>query len=84
MRWDRANGYGAHAEAAVAAPALEWYLAEGATHSGFDLFYLTCVTYDGSGDRLACSGVCSHQFDSCTANQGSTAACVRDWRSRPA
>ena len=24
---------------AVAAPALHWYLAEGATHSGFDLFY---------------------------------------------
>ena len=35
-----ANGYGAHAETAVAAPALTWYLAEGATHSGFNLFYL--------------------------------------------
>ena len=30
----------AHAETAVAAPALTWYLAEGATHSGFNLFYL--------------------------------------------
>jgi hypothetical protein len=39
MSWD-ANGYGAHAEAAIAAPATVWYLAEGATHSGFDLFYL--------------------------------------------
>ncbi len=40
MSWDVANGYGAHAETAVAAPALTWYLAEGATHSGFNLFYL--------------------------------------------
>ncbi len=39
MEWD-ATGYGSHAETSVAAPALEWYLAEGATHSGFDLFYL--------------------------------------------
>lgn len=34
------SGAGAHAETAVNAPALEWYLAEGATHSGFSLFYL--------------------------------------------
>ena len=40
LSWDVANGYGAHAETAVAAPALTWYLAEGATHSGFSLFYL--------------------------------------------
>ncbi|MBL8143750.1 MAG: hypothetical protein JNM38_21735 [Acidobacteria bacterium] len=39
MTWD-ATGYGAHAETGVAAPALTWYLAEGATHSGFNLFYL--------------------------------------------
>jgi hypothetical protein len=39
MTWD-ASGYGAHAETGVAGPALAWYLAEGATHSGFDLFYL--------------------------------------------
>jgi uncharacterized protein (TIGR03437 family) len=39
MTWD-ATGYGAHAETAVTAPAPIWYLAEGATHSGFDLFYL--------------------------------------------
>ena len=39
MTWD-ATGYGAHAETSVAAPAPTWYLAEGATHSGFDLFYL--------------------------------------------
>jgi hypothetical protein len=39
MSWD-ARGYGAHAETAVAAPALTWFLAEGATHSAFNLFYL--------------------------------------------
>lgn len=39
MSWD-ASGYGSHAETAVAAPATTWYLAEGATHSGFSLFYL--------------------------------------------
>ena len=39
MAWD-AQGYGAHAETSLAAPAARWYLAEGATHSGFDLFYL--------------------------------------------
>lgn len=39
MQWDR-NGYGSHAETAIPAPAHTWYLAEGATHSGFDLFYL--------------------------------------------
>lgn len=39
MTWD-ATGYGAHAETAVEAPSPIWYLAEGATHSGFDLFYL--------------------------------------------
>ena len=39
MSWD-SSGYGSHAETAVAAPATTWYLAEGATLSGFDLFYL--------------------------------------------
>ncbi|MBA2355242.1 MAG: PD40 domain-containing protein, partial [Acidobacteria bacterium] len=39
MRWD-ATGYGSHAETAVTAPATTWYFAEGATHSGFGLFYL--------------------------------------------
>lgn len=32
--------YGAHAETSLASPSLAWYLAEGATHSGFELFYL--------------------------------------------
>ena len=40
MTWDRAGGYGSHAETGVLAPAPTWYLAEGATHSGFNLFYL--------------------------------------------
>jgi hypothetical protein len=38
--FSRSYGYGAHAETAVAGPATTWYFAEGATHGGFDLFYL--------------------------------------------
>jgi hypothetical protein len=48
MSWSRDLGYGSHGERAVfigpgvgSAPApFTWYLAEGATHSGFELFYL--------------------------------------------
>ncbi len=40
MSWDRQSAWGAHAEAAVPAPSTTWYFAEGATHSGFDLYYL--------------------------------------------
>ena len=40
MWWDSATAYGTHAETAVDGPDLTWYLAEGATHSGFSLFYL--------------------------------------------
>ena len=36
MTWE----WGGHAETAVVEPASRWYFAEGATHSGFDLFYL--------------------------------------------
>lgn len=39
MSWD-ASGYGSHAETSVPATSTTWYLAEGATHSGFQLFYL--------------------------------------------
>ncbi len=39
MTWDD-RGYGSHAETSVLEPGTTWYLAEGATHSGFDLFYL--------------------------------------------
>ena len=38
--WNAGTAYGTHAERAVTAPTARWYLAEGATHSGFDLFYL--------------------------------------------
>jgi hypothetical protein len=48
MTWDAA-GYGAHTETAVTSPATTWYLAEGATHSGFDLFYLV----QNPGDAVA-------------------------------
>jgi hypothetical protein len=34
------GGYGSHAESSVPNPATTWYLAEGATHPGFSLFYL--------------------------------------------
>ena len=39
MHWD-ASGYGSHAETSLAAPRTSWYLAEGATTSTFQLFYL--------------------------------------------
>lgn len=39
MAWDR-NHYGSHAERGIPAPTDIWYFAEGATHSGFQLFYL--------------------------------------------
>jgi hypothetical protein len=40
MRWDQVSRAGAHAETSSPAPSLTWYLAEGATHGAFDLFYL--------------------------------------------
>jgi hypothetical protein len=40
MTWDRRTGYGSHAERAIRTASTAWYLAEGVTHSGFDLFYL--------------------------------------------
>jgi glucose/arabinose dehydrogenase len=39
MSWDR-RGYGSHSQSSLPAAATRWYLAEGATHSNFDLFYL--------------------------------------------
>lgn len=39
MTWDH-TGYGSHGEMGTARPSETWYLAEGATHSGFELFYL--------------------------------------------
>jgi hypothetical protein len=39
MRWD-SRGYGSHTETSIASPLTQWYLAEGATIGGFQLFYL--------------------------------------------
>jgi len=39
LSWD-ASGYAGHTEASIEQPATTWYLAEGATNFGFDLFYL--------------------------------------------
>ncbi|MGE3840680.1 MAG: matrixin family metalloprotease [Vicinamibacterales bacterium] len=39
MTWD-ARHYGAHADAGASHSSSHWYFAEGATHSGFELFYL--------------------------------------------
>ena len=40
VAWDRGAPYGAHSETGLESPRTVWYFAEGATHSGFDLFYL--------------------------------------------
>ncbi len=41
MSWGAGGQFfGAHAETALATPAPRWYLAEGATHGTFDLFYM--------------------------------------------
>ena len=40
MWWSADTAYGTSGERAVTAPAARWFLAEGATHSGFNLFYL--------------------------------------------
>ncbi len=39
MRWDQSR-YGSHAETSIAAPLTRWYLAEGATTGGFNVYYL--------------------------------------------
>jgi hypothetical protein len=48
MAWKGRDGraYGAHAETSIASPAPRWFLAEGATHAGFDLFYLLQNPHD--------------------------------------
>ena len=40
VSWSGGVAYGSHTETAVLKPAMTWYLAEGATGGGFDLFYL--------------------------------------------
>ena len=39
MTWNAAR-YGSHAETSIGRPLTQWYLAEGATIAGFELFYL--------------------------------------------
>jgi hypothetical protein len=40
MTWSANTGYASHLESGVERPSTTWYLAEGATHGNFDLFYL--------------------------------------------
>ncbi len=40
MIWAKGLGYGGHTETSLPTPASRWYLAEGATHGTFNLFYL--------------------------------------------
>jgi hypothetical protein len=40
MTWRGPGGYGSHAETGVSATSSTWYLAEGSTKGGFELFYL--------------------------------------------
>jgi hypothetical protein len=40
MTWGFETKWGGHAETSMGAPSTTWYLAEGATHGAFDLFYL--------------------------------------------
>ncbi len=46
MSWD-SSGYGSHAETSIEAPAQTWYLAEGATQNGFQLYY--CIENPNAG-----------------------------------
>ncbi len=39
VEWER-DARGSHAETSIENPQMVWYFAEGATHGGFDLFYL--------------------------------------------
>lgn len=47
MEWSPQSRFGSHLETAIGQARAEWYLAEGATHSGFDLFYLFQNPTDG-------------------------------------
>jgi hypothetical protein len=52
MWWAGDTAYGASAERSIEAPAPSWYFAEGATHSGFDLFYLLQNPSDADAEVL--------------------------------
>jgi hypothetical protein len=49
MTWD-AGRYGSHAETSIGRPLPQWFLAEGATIDGFDLFYLVQNANDSAVD----------------------------------
>jgi hypothetical protein len=46
-----AVAYGSHTETSIREPSLRWYLAEGSTIGGFNLFYLESERDCGSGVR---------------------------------
>jgi hypothetical protein len=48
MVWMPDQQYGSHSETAVKSPATKWYLAEGATHGVFNLFYLLANPSDAN------------------------------------
>ncbi len=48
VTWAGGAAYGSHTETAVLQPATTWYLAEGATGGGFDLYYLLQNSNDGA------------------------------------
>jgi hypothetical protein len=48
VSWAGGAAYGSHTETAVLQPATTWYLAEGATGGGFDLFYLIQNSNEGA------------------------------------
>lgn len=51
MRWGaEGQHYGSHAEGSIERPALTWYIAEGATHSGFALYYLIHNSTDSDAE----------------------------------
>ena len=65
MTWG--GGYGSHAETSLPSPVATWYLAEGATHSGFDLFYLlqnpNDDAADGARSATCCRPACAARED---------------------
>jgi hypothetical protein len=48
--WTPSQRYGSHSETSVKAPATQWFLAEGATHGVFSLFYLLANPSDSQAD----------------------------------
>ena len=51
MTWDQHRAMAGTPKRRIAAPSTTWYLAEGATHGAFDLFYLLQNPNDARGER---------------------------------